>query len=417
MVGVAQTRSLESRVNEVVGLAKAIGLNVAEIETPRLKEIRAALYFSKSYIEKWKSFVEEKKIDLFVLDGTLSAIQQRNIEKELRIKVIDRTALILEIFGARAQTREGKLQVSLAHLTYQRSRLVKSWTHLERQRGGAGFLGGPGEKQKELDRRVLDEEIIKIKKELEKVKNTRGLQREKRQKVPYDIVVLVGYTNAGKSTLFNTLTKENVLAKNMLFATLDPTLRQMKLPSGREVIISDTVGFISDLPHELVMSFRATLEEVLEADLIIHVRDISNPDHQKERADVLDVLHHLGLENIENQSNYIEVFNKTDMLSETDQINIINRCRKSSNTIVPISAMTGFGTENLLQLMDQKLMQNSLEAVFHIPSIDGQAQSLIYQLSYVIERSVSEDAQIIYFTVKADLAHLQKLKFLLAKYL
>lgn len=405
-----QKKSAESRINEIVGLALAIGLSVECVEAPHLREIRASLYFSKSYTEKWKKIIEEKSIDLLIVDGTLSAIQQRNLEKELQIKVIDRTALILEIFGTRAQTREGKLQVELAHLTYQRSRLVKSWTHLERQRGGAGFLGGPGEKQKELDRRFLDDKIVKIKKELEKVKNTRSLQREKRQKVPYDIVVLVGYTNAGKSTLFNALTKENVLAENMLFATLDPTLRKLKLPSGREVILSDTVGFISDLPHELVMSFRATLEEVLEADLIVHVRDISDSEYKEEREDVLDVLHHLGLKDIENQSKYIEVLNKIDLLEETERKNITTKFEHGVQTMVPMSAMTGLGKEKLLALIDQKLMQNSVQMFFDVSSSDGQTQSFIYQFSNVISRTVTDDGQSIHFVVKGEKSNLQKLQ-------
>ncbi|HCU59018.1 MAG TPA: GTPase HflX, partial [Alphaproteobacteria bacterium] len=286
--------SPESRLNEALGLSFAISLNVVYSELVRLKEIKPATYFSKGFIEKMLPIVEENDVFLMVVDAALTPIQQRNLEKALKLKVIDRTALILEIFGERAQTSEGKLQVELAHLTYQRSRLVRSWTHLERQRGGAGFLGGPGEKQIELDKRLIDDKIIKIKKELEKVKNTRSIQRGNRKKVPYPIVALVGYTNAGKSSLFNRLTKDDVMVANMLFATLDPTLRKIKLPSGMEVILSDTVGFISNLPHELVMAFRSTLEEVLEADVVVHVRDISNIDTDAQRKDVLEVLHHLG---------------------------------------------------------------------------------------------------------------------------
>ena len=278
MLNVKRVVSEQNRLDEAVGLACAIDLNVAYSETLNLKAIKPATYFSKGYIEKLKPVIEENQLSLMIVDALLSPIQQRNLEKELNIKVIDRTALILEIFGKRANTNEGKLQVELAHLTYQRSRLVRSWTHLERQRGGAGFLGGPGEKQIELDRRIIDDKIIKIKKELEKVKNTRHLQRGNRRKVPYPVVAIVGYTNAGKSTLFNKLSGACVLAKDMLFATLDPTLRKIKLPSGNEVIFSDTVGFISDLPHELIMAFRSTLEEVLEADVVVHVRDIVNED-------------------------------------------------------------------------------------------------------------------------------------------
>ena len=270
----------DARLHETVKLAAAISLDVVWSGIIRLRDVKAGTFLGKGNIEKINSIVDEKAIELLIVDADLSPIQQRNLEKELNIKIIDRTALILEIFGDRAQTKEGVLQVELAHLTYQRSRLVRSWTHLERQRGGAGFLGGPGETQIELDRRIIDDKIVKIKKALEKIKQTRGLQRRARQKVPYPIVALVGYTNTGKSTLFNYLTKASVLAKNLLFATLDTTIRKLRLPSGREVILSDTVGFISDLPHELIMAFRATLEEVLEADIVVQVLDVANDDNK-----------------------------------------------------------------------------------------------------------------------------------------
>ena len=308
--------SPEARLDEAIRLSQAIWLDVVYSEIVKLREIKPSIFFGNGFLERLQTQIVEKQIDLVIVDASLSPIQQRNLEKKLKIKVIDRTALILEIFGERANTKEGNLQVELAHLTYQRSRLVRSWTHLERQRGGAGFLGGPGETQIELDRRIIDEKIVRIKKDLEKVKKTRELQRSARKKVPYPIVALVGYTNAGKSSLFNKLSKSNVFAKDLLFATLDPTMRKINLPSGKEVILSDTVGFISDLPHELVMSFRATLEEVLSADIVVHVRDISNENSKQQAKDVYDVLHHLGLENIENQSNYIELWNKIDLLSE-----------------------------------------------------------------------------------------------------
>ena len=298
--GVPASLSPESRLSEAEGLALAIKLNVVYKESLKIKEIKPSAYFSKGFLERLTPIITEKNVDLLIVDARLSPIQQRNLERELKLKVIDRTALILEIFGERAQTREGALQVELAHLTYQRSRLVRSWTHLERQRGGAGFLGGPGETQIELDRRIIDDKIVRIKKDLEKVKLTRGIQRSARRKVPYPIVALVGYTNAGKSTLFNYLSGSSVMAANMLFATLDPTMRKISLNGGREIILSDTVGFISDLPHELVMAFRATLEEVLNADIILHIRDVSNPDSQAQCADVLDVLAHLGLKEIKN---------------------------------------------------------------------------------------------------------------------
>ena len=311
--------SPEARLKEACGLASAINLDVVLSEIVKLREIKPATFIGHGYLDKLLPTLQSLDIELLIIDASLSAIQQRNLEKALNIKVIDRTALILEIFGERANTKEGKLQVELAHLSYQRSRLVRSWTHLERQRGGAGFLGGPGETQIELDRRIIDDKIIKIEKELSKVKQTRSLQRSARQKVPYPVVALVGYTNAGKSSLFNKLSKSNVFAKDLLFATLDPTMRRIKLPSGKEVILSDTVGFISDLPHELIMSFRATLEEVLAADVIVHIRDISGADSIEQKKDVLDVLHNLGLKEIEQQANYIEVLNKVDLLSAEDK--------------------------------------------------------------------------------------------------
>ena len=265
-----------ARLEEAVGLARAINLDVVHREIVRLREVKPGTFISQGILDNLIPVLAEKNVELLIVDNAITPIQQRNLEKKLNLKVIDRTALILEIFGERAQTKEGKLQVELAHLTYQRSRLVRSWTHLERQRGGAGFLGGPGETQIELDRRIIDEKIVRIKKDLEKVRQTRLLQRGARQRVPYPVVALVGYTNAGKSSVFNRLSAAGVFAENLLFATLDNTLRKIVLPSGREVILSDTVGFISDLPHELIMSFRATLEEVLEADIVVHVRDISN---------------------------------------------------------------------------------------------------------------------------------------------
>ena len=306
-------RSLQAGLEEIKNLTTAINLVVVKDKAVILNKINASLYIGKGMAERIKEEIKENEVSLAVVNCSLSAIQQRNLEKLWNCKVIDRTALILEIFGERARTKEGVLQVELAHLNYQRSRLVRGWTHLERQRGGKGFLGGPGETQIELDRRVITETSAKLKKELEAVKRTRALHRQARKKVPYPVVALVGYTNAGKSTLFNRLTQADVFVKDMLFATLDPTMRLLKLPSGRKVILSDTVGFISDLPTELIASFRATLEEVAEASLILHVRDIAHPDTEMQKRDVENVLKALGLDS-QVDHGLIEVLNKSDLL-------------------------------------------------------------------------------------------------------
>lgn len=391
--GVPASLSPESRLAEAEGLALAIRLNVVYKEILKVKEVKPSAYFSKGFLERLKPIIAEKDIDLLISDTRLSPIQQRNLERELKLKVIDRTALILEIFGERAQTREGALQVELAHLTYQRSRLVRSWTHLERQRGGAGFLGGPGETQIELDRRIIDDKIVRIKKELEKVRQTRGIQRSARRKVPYPVAALVGYTNAGKSTLFNYLSGSSVMAADMLFATLDPTMRKISLNGGREVILSDTVGFISDLPHELVMAFRATLEEVLTADIILHIRDVSNPDSQAQCADVLDVLSHLGLKEIKNADNYIEVFNKADLLPPEDLSRWQAKTQNSSNMVLT-SAISGEGCERLLELIRQKLTLGQKKCRITLPAADGQLQAWLHQNSDVQKLENSEQSNI-----------------------
>lgn len=391
--GVPASLSPESRLAEAEGLALAIRLNVVYKEILKVKEVKPSAYFSKGFLERLKPIIAANDIDLLIVDTRLSPIQQRNLERELKLKVIDRTALILEIFGERAQTREGALQVELAHLTYQRSRLVRSWTHLERQRGGAGFLGGPGETQIELDRRIIDDKIVRIKKELEKVRQTRGIQRSARRKVPYPVAALVGYTNAGKSTLFNYLSGSSVMAADMLFATLDPTMRKISLNGGRDVILSDTVGFISDLPHELVMAFRATLEEVLTADIILHIRDVSNPDSQAQCADVLDVLSHLGLKEIKNADNYIEVFNKADLLPPEDLSRWQAKTQNSSNMVLT-SAISGEGCDRLLELIRQKLTLGQKKCRITLPAADGQLQAWLHQNSDVQKLENSEQSNI-----------------------
>ena len=401
--------SPESRLSEAEGLALAIKLNVVYKESLKIKEVKPSAYFSKGFLERLKPIIAEKDIDLLIVDTRLSQIQQRNLERELKLKVIDRTALILEIFGERAQTREGALQVELAHLTYQRSRLVRSWTHLERQRGGAGFLGGPGETQIELDRRIIDDKIVRIKKDLEKVKLTRGIQRSARRKVPYPIVALVGYTNAGKSTLFNYLSGSSVMAANMLFATLDPTMRKISLNGGREIILSDTVGFISDLPHELVMAFRATLEEVLNADIILHIRDVSNPDSQAQCADVLDVLVHLGLKEIKNAENYIEVFNKADLLPPEDLSRWQTKTANSGNKVLT-SAISGEGCGRLLELIRQKLALGQKKCRISLPAEDGQLQAWLHQNSDILKLENKEDKNIYTICISPEnLARFEKM--------
>ena len=382
--------SAQSRLDEAIGLAAAINLDVVHQEIIKIREIKPSLFFSQGIIDKIQPIICDKDIELLIIDGSLTPIQQRNLEKKLNIKVIDRTALILEIFGERAQTKEGKLQVELAHLTYQRSRLVRSWTHLERQRGGAGFLGGPGETQIELDRRIIDEKIIRIKKDLEKVKQTRQIQRGSRQKVPYPIVALVGYTNAGKSSIFNRLSNAGVFAENLLFATLDNTLRKITLPSGREIILSDTVGFISDLPHELIMSFRATLEEVLEADIIVHVRDIANEDSDIQKQDVLSVLKNLGLADIEIQDCYIELLNKIDTLDNTDKKRVEELANRKDN-VIAISAHTGEGCEDFLKQIDKCLASTRKQMDISINSSDGALLSWIYRHSEVLSVSTNNE--------------------------
>lgn len=377
-------REPQARLDEITALTKAINLNVLESSLIALREIKSASYIGKGSVEKYIDFIKENEIDVVIVACHLSPLQQRNLEKEWQTKVIDKTALILEIFGDRARTKEGVLQVELAHLIYARSRLVRSWTHLERQRGGSGFLGGPGETQIELDRRLIDEDIIKIKKELEDVKKTRALHRQARKKVPFPIVAFVGYTNAGKSTLFNRLTNAHVFTKDMLFATLDPTMRRLKLPNGDEVILSDTVGFISDLPTELIMAFRATLEEVLDADVIVHVRDYYNQDSKAQKQDVENVLIDLGLKE-KVDSGLIEALNKIDLFDTDDQTMILEKKSRQPKQC-PISAHTGEGFDKLLNCITQELNKNKKICSLQIPVDEGKILSLAYQKGNVIER-------------------------------
>lgn len=395
--------SPDARLEEACGLALAINLEVVHREIIKVREIKPGMFFSRGILDKLRPSLSGA--ELLIVDASLTPIQQRNLEKELNLKVIDRTALILEIFGERAQTSEGKLQVELAHLTYQRSRLVRSWTHLERQRGGAGFLGGPGETQIELDRRIIDNKIVRIKKELEKVKQTRGLQRSARQKVPYPVVALVGYTNAGKSSLFNRIADAGVFVENLLFATLDNTLRKIKLPSGREVILSDTVGFISDLPHELIMSFRATLEEVLAADIIVHVRDIANENTAVQRKDVISVLKSLGLENVDEKENYIELLNKTDLLPADRQENL--KHLKKKNTL-PVSALTGEGIENFLHRLDEILTAQNKTIRLNVPAADGALLAWLHQNTLILDTRITGEN--ICLELKINEANLSKLQ-------
>ncbi|MFT9450027.1 GTPase HflX [Gluconobacter japonicus] len=375
-------RAADARLEEAVGLAASIGLVIVRQAAILLRARRPATLLGSGQVEQLAEAVKLDQVDVVIVDARLSPGQQRNLEKALGCKVMDRTGLILDIFGARAATREGVLQVELAHLEYQRSRLVRLWTHLERQRGGFGFLGGPGETQMEADRRMLAERIGKIKQELEKVRRTRGLHRDARKRVPFPIVALVGYTNAGKSTLFNALTGASVHAQDQLFATLDPTMRALRLPSGRNVILSDTVGFISDLPTELIAAFRATLEEVSQADVILHVRDIAHPDSAAQRADVLNVLDGMvrdGMLDAQWPERTIEVLNKTDLMGGVEAV------PKRENAVA-ISAITGDGIPDLFETLDQYLTQAMLDIRVQLSLQDGSALAWLYQHGEVIER-------------------------------
>jgi GTPase len=385
-------RPVKNKVEEALGLTRAIGLKVVGHEAVPLAEPKPATLIGSGKVSEIATRVKELEAGLVVVNGQLSPIQQRNLEKAWNAKVLDRTGLILEIFGERASTKEGTLQVELAHLQYQKSRLVRSWTHLERQRGGFGFLGGPGESQIEADRRLIQERISRLERQLASVVKTRGLHRKGRARVPYPVVALVGYTNAGKSTLFNKLTSADVLAKDLLFATLDPTMRTLVLPHGRKVILSDTVGFISDLPTSLIAAFRATLEEVLEADVILHVRDASHEDTEAQAADVMKVLDQLGLEE-ERRSHVIEILNKADLLPPLEFAAAEAQVSRQPARVL-VSAIDGKGLEHLLSLVEGKLGETAETYVVTVPIGDGKNLAWLHDRTEVLERKTNVDGSV-----------------------
>ena len=385
------SRSPQARHDEAVGLARAIDLDPVHSAIVTVSDPRPATLIGSGKVDEFARIVKDKGAELVIVDHSLTPVQQRNLEKALDAKVLDRTELILEIFGERARTKEGTLQVDLAHLNYQKGRLVRSWTHLERQRGGAGFLGGPGETQIESDRRILQEKILKLKRELETVRRTRDLHRAKRKKVPFPVVAIVGYTNAGKSTLFNRLTGAGVLAEDMLFATLDPTLRRMRLPHGSPVILSDTVGFISDLPTHLVAAFRATLEEVVEADLIIHLRDISDPDTAAQADDVERVLADLGVDGSD-ANRVIEIWNKIDRLDAASRERLLGEAADGGKgPPIAVSAVTGEGIDALTALIEKRV-SGDLDTV-SVTLTPGQLGEVawLYRNGDILDRTDNED--------------------------
>ena len=397
-----ETRDSEAKLEEAVGLARAIDLDVRLAQVAPLRRVTPATLLGKGVVERIKIAVEEQGIGLVVVDDRLTPVQQRNLEKAWQVKVIDRTGLILEIFGARARTHEGRLQVELAALDYQRGRLVRSWTHLERQRGGFGFLGGPGESQIEIDRRLIGERIVRIKRDLEGVRKTRAVNRAGRKKARLPTVALVGYTNAGKSTLFNRLSGAGVMAKDLLFATLDPTMRSIKLSNGKDCVISDTVGFVSDLPTHLVAAFRATLEEVIEADLIVHVRDISHPETEQQRADVEEVLRDLGAFDEGAGRPLIEALNKIDALAPDARWTLENRTATGAERArqYPVSALTGDGVDQLLDAVAAFLSAAGEAREVSVPLSDGATLAWLYRHGEV--RSRRDEGETARLTVALD---------------